>query len=84
MPKVEDLNMDDDIPEQIEEQEQVPEIEENKPVIESNIKVDESFYVYEKQLNVLLGMGFDDVEKIRNLLNAHDGDVNVVIGLLLA
>jgi len=55
----------------------------NKPVLESK-KEEEKPYIYENQLNIVLSMGFDDVGKIRGLLDANKGDVNVVIGQLFA
>lgn len=44
----------------------------------------EDNYIYKEQLNMLLNMGFNDIEKIRSLLNNSKGDVNTVINQFFA
>jgi len=96
LPKIEDLNIDENhyeepLPEQKPQSEPVVVNNNNnnnneQPIMESNIKVDEKpvFYIYEKELTQLLSMGFNDVERIRYLLDANKGNIDSVINQLFA
>jgi len=39
-------------------------------------------YKYEKELTQIMDLGFDDVDKIRNLLDEHHGNMDMVINIL--
>jgi len=76
-----DNDLDMDIDEDEDQQQEQQGINDNNNNENEQIK-EINNYKYEEELTQIMDLGFDDVDKIRNLLDQHHGNMDVVINIL--